>query len=393
MLTSMLVVLLYISAWYNDYEVFFCEHMLESGFMKTVISEIKKLFELDVTTEGESNKLVRVLRSLEFALFLYATICSIFSLVRGNYPVFICYCIGAVFSISLIHFSYHMKVITQILWVNVFTIVAVCLGYFVMGGETRIHNFLFVLTIMVFFAQYGYYKLKAAYCVVIALLYGFLELTRDKIDPTVNVKSFDLYFYGVMDMVVIFVCIGIICYVYSRDSQHLEGKLLEYNTLLKKQASTDPLTGLSNRRSAIELINKLIKEGKEPGFCVCMCDIDFFKKVNDSYGHDIGDNVLRGIAGTMLEGFPHKCLISRWGGEEFLVVFPEMNGDDAKMILDIIRCKIKKMEFRAGDKRFSVTLTYGLAEYGFDGDSEALVKEADNKLYYGKEHGRDQVVY
>ena len=124
-----------------------------------------------------------------------------------------------------------------------------------------------------------------------------------------------------------------------------------------------------------------------------MCDIDFFKKVNDSYGHDIGDKVLAGVAQALVENVTEDCLVSRWGGEEFLIVFPDMNGDEARAMLDKIRSRIKKIVFETGSSNFSITVTYGLAEYGFDGDAEAVVKEADGKLYLGKENGRDQIVF
>ena len=361
--------------------------------MNNFVDKIKYLFEVDVTEEGESNKLVKVLRTVEFVLMVYLMIDGIFCLVKGFFSASVLFAVAWILVVGMFHLSYHAKVMTQILCINVFALVGIGTGYYLLGGDTHIHNYLFVLIVLAFFSKYGYYKLKAAYAVVIAVLYGFFQVFEGRLVPTFQLDAFSRSLFNVIDIVVVFVCIGLICYVYSKDSQHLEGKLLEYNNLLKKQACTDPLTGLCNRRSALELIDKLIKEDKEPGFCVCMCDIDYFKKVNDSYGHDIGDNVLRGIASTMLEGFPPRCLISRWGGEEFLVIFPQMNGDDAKMLLDIMRSKLKKLEYRAGDKKFGVTLTFGLAEYGFDGDADALVKEADNKLYYGKEHGRDQVVF
>lgn len=361
--------------------------------MRRILHDIKSLFEIDVTDEGESNKLVKVLRSLEFAMLMFALALGIVAVSRGIYQEALFFTFVFVFAMSLIHMSYHAKVITQIVCVNMFTLVGVAVGYFWFGGEVHIQNVLFVLVVLAFFSQYGYYGLKAVYSAVVAIVYAVLEMMTGRMVPEVELPLFDLRFLEVGHIVLIFLCIGLICYIYSKDSQHLEGKLLEYNNLLKKQATTDALTGLCNRRSAMELIEKLINSSRDTAFCVCMCDIDFFKKINDSYGHDIGDNVLRGIANTMKEGFPSKCLISRWGGEEFLVILPEMNGDDAKVILDIMRSKLKKMEYRAGDKRFGVTMTFGLAEYGYDGDADGLVKEADNKLYYGKEHGRDQVVF
>ena len=70
-----------------------------------------------------------------------------------------------------------------------------------------------------------------------------------------------------------------------------------------------------------------------------------------------------------------------------------MNGDEARTLLDKIRSRVKKIDFDTGTKTFNITITYGLAEYGFNGDAEAVVKEADDKLYLGKENGRDQIVF
>ncbi len=99
------------------------------------------------------------------------------------------------------------------------------------------------------------------------------------------------------------------------------------------------------------------------------------------------------MAQTLVENVTEDCLVSRWGGEEFLIVFPNMNGDEARSALDMIRSRVKKIEFDTGSTTFSITITYGLAEYGFDGDADAVVKEADDKLYIGKENGRDQIVF
>lgn len=361
--------------------------------MKDVINQFVSLFTVDKTKEGESNKFIIVIRVLEFILFVYSIINATFSFVNGYYAAFTSFLMSGIAFLGVLHLSYRVSVKKQIIGVNIVAFISVVYGYWLFGSDALIQNFFIVLVVLAFFSGYGYYRNKFIYVAFLLLVYIVMEIWGGNFRPDIPLPQAGIHFFKVMDIITSFVCASVICYVYSKDSQHLEGKLMEYNNLLKKQASTDPLTGLCNRRSAIEMINGLIAKPSGKGFCVCMCDIDFFKKVNDSYGHDIGDNVLRGVASTMLEGFPQNCMISRWGGEEFLVIFPEMNGDDAKMLLDIMRAKLKKMEYRAGEKRFGVTLTFGLAEYGYNGDSEALVKEADEKLYYGKEHGRDQVVY
>lgn len=361
--------------------------------MKDFIKHIAELFERDTTGEGESNKIVIVMRAMEFAYIVNALICCCVFAFDKNLPVSVFYLGIAIIYVALLHLSYKIAVRSQIYLVNIISYLVVVISFLGFGTGTLVRNYFFVLVVLCFFSEYGHYKIKTLYSLILGVSYIILQIFINVIKPTIYVSVFGQHFLSMANIICPFLCIGFICYVYSKDSQHLEGKLIEYNNLLKKQASTDPLTGLCNRRSALEEIDRLIKRKSDAGFSVCMCDIDFFKKVNDSYGHDIGDNVLRGVASAMLEGLPKNCTISRWGGEEFLVIFPELNGDYARMVLETIRNKIKKIEFRVADKTFSITVTYGLAEYGFDGDSEKVVKEADNKLYYGKEHGRDQVVF
>ena len=362
--------------------------------MKNILEQILQLYKLDKTGEGESNKLVIVLRTVELTVILYGIICFIYFMAVSMYSVGYQFAGIAIVFFVLLALSYRAKVRTQIILTNVVMLAYVFSSFILFGTGTLVRNYFLALVILAYFSGYGNNVIKGIYAAFVCTLYIVLQYSIGRVEPTINLSHWNEHFLQMMNIIFPFLCVAVVCYVYSNDSQHLEGKLIEYNNLLKKQASTDPLTGLCNRRSAMDKINELIKNNPENGFCVCMCDIDFFKKVNDTYGHDVGDNVLRGVAKTMKEGFPPSCLISRWGGEEFLVIFPNMNGDDAKMILDIIRAKIKKLVFDvSADKQFTITVTYGLAEYGYNGNVEEFVKEADNKLYYGKEHGRDQVVF
>ena len=191
---------------------------------------------------------------------------------------------------------------------------------------------------------------------------------------------------------------SIIAFIFSRDSQELESKLVDYNAQLEKQANTDMLTGLYNRRKALEYLESLTAKKKPQGkdylgFSLCICDIDFFKKVNDNYGHDAGDKVLKGIAGIFREEMKEKTFAARWGGEEFLLLFPGCNGDNAYMELEKIRRKIKEMKVKTEKEDIGVTMTFGLTEYDFNSDLDLAIKEADKKLYLGKEQGRDRIIY
>ena len=361
--------------------------------MKALIDKVKSFFTKDTASEGESAKLLIVLRILFASLIVYCFIALVFCLCTGYCDGALCF--GGAFALYLLMFvcSYHTRTMPLVIVSNILSAIAIIAGYFLLGPLVSIQSFFIVVVVMCYFSGYGYYKIKSIYTFLIFLVYFILQTCFGKIASIIPFTYGGQRFLQFHNLFASFWCVAIICYVYSRDSQHLEGKLIEYNKILKQQASTDTLTGLHNRRSANDFIEKLIKRNDEKGFCVCMCDIDFFKKVNDSYGHDIGDMVLAGVAQTLVENVTEECLVSRWGGEEFLIVFPNMNGDEAKSMLDTIRSRMKKIEFDTGSRKFSITITYGLAEYGFDGNAESVVKEADDKLYIGKENGRDQIVF
>lgn len=159
---------------------------------------------------------------------------------------------------------------------------------------------------------------------------------------------------------------------------------------LKKLIERDALTGLYNRRSGQIRIQKQFEKG-EP-FSVVMGDIDFFKKVNDTYGHDAGDEVLRQVARIISDGLVGKGYVARWGGEEFLMVLERMDAATAAGTIEGILDTIRNTVIESGEHIIKVTMSYGVVEGNFSDSIEYQIKRADKGLYYAKEHGRNQVV-
>ena len=156
---------------------------------------------------------------------------------------------------------------------------------------------------------------------------------------------------------------------------------------------TDKLTGFMNRDGALNAIRTYLKDHKNENYTLCMCDIDNFRQLNETQGDDCGDAVLRDVANTLkteIAGIGTPC---RWGGDEFLLLFPSKNGDEVYNKLFNLRDKIKtRVLFFEGDG-ISITMTYGLTEYDFSGNIEAFVAEAEEKLNLGKQMGGDQVIF
>ena len=173
------------------------------------------------------------------------------------------------------------------------------------------------------------------------------------------------------------------------DSERLMGK----NVDLEESANIDTLTGLRNRRSIDMHIDRAFKLAKGEGkdFSILMCDIDNFKHVNDTYGHDCGDLVLKNIAQIITKEIRPEDIVFRWGGEEILILV-YANGYVAKNVAERCRSTIEESYVEYNGQKISVTITIGGATYYQGATEKVLIKRADDNLYKGKSSGKNQVV-
>ena len=165
--------------------------------------------------------------------------------------------------------------------------------------------------------------------------------------------------------------------------------------ILQIEANTDPLTELSNRRPFLKTMKSEFARAKRTGrpMSVAMIDLDHFKNVNDTYGHDAGDEVLRRISDLLILEFRSIDLIGRLGGEEFAVVFPETDLDGAHTACDRLRRVIAKTPIETSDQTIFVTASIGIATIDAETESDAaLLKLADEQLYAAKTAGRNMVL-
>ena len=160
-------------------------------------------------------------------------------------------------------------------------------------------------------------------------------------------------------------------------------------------ALTDPLTGLHNRRyletHLASMLNQSVRNGRN--LVLMILDIDHFKMVNDTYGHDAGDDVLRGFADRVQRVIRNADLMCRIGGEEFVVVMPDTNLALAQTIAERVRGSVQSEGFMIdkGGKSIGVTVSVGLAQTTPDADPDALFRRADRALYRSKNEGRNRV--
>ncbi|MDA3947077.1 MAG: PAS domain S-box protein [Helicobacteraceae bacterium] len=155
-------------------------------------------------------------------------------------------------------------------------------------------------------------------------------------------------------------------------------------------ATTDSLTGIANRREFSMQLEKEIERAKRYGtpLSLLMYDIDYFKQVNDTFGHDAGDDVLQAITQVVKRNIRAVDLVARWGGEEFMILMPESNGTDAFGAAEKLRKAIAAHLFEQTGR---LTVSFGVTAFSPNDDSNTLLKRVDDALYQAKENGRNRV--
>lgn len=155
-------------------------------------------------------------------------------------------------------------------------------------------------------------------------------------------------------------------------------------------ATTDSLTGIANRREFSSILARELDRAKRYGtpMSLAMYDIDYFKRVNDTYGHDVGDYVLQALTGLVKENIRATDVVARWGGEEFMVLMPQSDIEAARNASEKLRLAIAGHHF---DKLDKLTVSFGIAAFEPQDDLNSLLKRVDEALYRAKAQGRNRV--
>jgi len=166
--------------------------------------------------------------------------------------------------------------------------------------------------------------------------------------------------------------------------------------LVRQQALTDGLTSLANRKAFDAEIVRIAEEAtsNNESFCLILLDIDHFKAFNDTYGHQVGDQVLRLVAQTLIDGVKGRDVAARYGGEEFAIILPQTNLQGGMKVADSLRAVVQSKELvnrNSGETLGRVTLSGGVAQYVNEEPIENLIERSDTALYTAKHNGRNQI--
>jgi diguanylate cyclase (GGDEF)-like protein len=266
-------------------------------------------------------------------------------------------------------------------------------GYLI-GGPGRV-----IALMLLFIAlMFGMFTIRSRQllrsCVLAAVVFGAAFLTvasREQLVPF----SAELQSVVFAVLLVILVSVSLLGHQLSmmRDaSARHKQELTEALAKLQGQAIRDELTGLFNRRHMNVLLNTERSRADRSGraWCVCMIDLDLFKHVNDDYGHNVGDEVLRSTAQVIFDGLRDADQVARWGGEEFLVMFPDTDCQAARLVLERIRQSLARTVVSHTVPDLRVTFSAGVTCYITGEALTDTVDRADHALYQAKAGGRNR---
>ncbi len=345
--------------------------------------------------KNESQKAVVALRFASLVLMAYLVLLAVVLGVVGE-AGHVAFGVAFFLLYAYVFYCTYQDRMKQVyVLMNCVTVMWVGIFYLSFGGDIGVQHFLYALILIdiLLNRKHPIVILSVIYLIRLGM-YIYLMFQPTAVNDVLATEiEILLYALSLVMEGALVLFVGI---YFTKDAFQMETRLKRYNEELRHIASTDPLTRLWNRFRMIEHVEHCLKryDRSELSFLsVAIADIDHFKHVNDTYGHECGDEVLRRLA-ELFRGFmDQKGAAARWGGEEFLFLFEDQNGDDAWLELCQLQRKVGKLDIPYEDQILHVTMTFGLIEYDRHLSLDENIKLADDKLYKGKTSGRNRIIY
>ena len=362
--------------------------------MKKLYEKIRNLVLRDLEKEGESNDLSILLRALSIlgTIHFFSFIFPIASIGHIVITLFLIFGIGIMMGVFIC--TYENRTMYGLWLYNILILffcilMSMCIDwglFFVPHIFTTILLVFYCIKLPIFRKIF-----YAGFCTVIMLALSIAHFFIPmRTSPPLIIKITLL----TLNIIITFLSFTIVSYAFYLKYTKSEEKIIQYNKRLEHMVNTDALTTLWNRRAMNEHLSILVnKHNKyQADFSIAILDIDFFKKVNDEYGHGMGDFVLKSLSYLLKTFMDEKGHVARWGGEEFLLTFENMDYDQAIAFMEELRIRIEDQEFAFKDVKLHLTITAGIEEYYSDCGLDQTLSKADEKLYIGKTSGRNQIV-
>jgi diguanylate cyclase (GGDEF)-like protein len=300
---------------------------------------------------------------------------------------------GALFFYLLVRFSERLRLAPQVLAVLQALFAIVCgMSAYAISGPVR-GALLSMTVVVVAFCMFALRPLQTLLLTATALtgmgatMWWLQSLDPVRFPPAIEAITFGYLAAALLSTAVLTGEMSKLRARLKRKKKELEHALATIQLL----ATVDELTSLANRRHMNEVLAaEERRQTGEAGSCVALLDIDFFKQVNDRYGHAAGDAVLRAFAGVARLAVRGNDVLARWGGEEFLLLLPEAAPEDARQVLQRMAQRVHAMQVPGLDGR-RISFSAGLAERRAGEAFADAINRADKALYRAKELGRDRI--
>lgn len=275
------------------------------------------------------------------------------------------------------------RLAVALIWVEVLGHAA--LGITMIGWDSGFHYYL-----LMFIPAISVAASKRSAAIALSVLWAYyvgLDVLMWNIEPVQPISETALHLVQLFNLTVVFAMFSYLASYYLQMVVRAQRKL-------KEMATTDPLTGLFNRRHMQFLAESELARFERSGHPVSflLLDADYFKAINDKYGHETGDQVLVTLSRLIRDELRTQDLVARWGGEEFLVLLPDTRADSARGIAERIRASLESFPWKqVADQNLVVTLSAGISELREGDDLNSVINRADHALYRGKGAGRNRV--
>lgn len=262
-------------------------------------------------------------------------------------------------------------------------ILAVC----VIGLASGFHFYILLVIPVAVISNFRSLAVKVMLVSILTMIYLGMDMLLLRRPPMVALPTTvidGLHYFNVLGTVLILIFLAAYYhYLISKAEANL-----------RAMATTDPLTQLINRRAVIEAIREEERRVQRANtqMSFVLCDLDHFKLVNDTYGHDAGDEVLKAVSRVLSDGVREVDHLARWGGEEFLLVLPGAGTQEAELVAERLRQRIEALRVKVGHQELHISMTFGVSARHPGETSENSISRADQALYEGKHAGRNRVV-
>ena len=363
--------------------------------MKLIQSFIN-LINKDVNNQNETKTVPVMLRIISMGMCAYLLLMLIALIDAGMHVMTVTDIVCIIMLSICFLLTYREKNKAAVILQHVAILIWILAAVLMLGWECGAQQFITLLLVSLFTGSYFNSRIKIEYSVLLVLIHVGLHLYLVMNKPYYQQTFFEMLYTHIISIVFCFGIISAVVVTFAHTSIAMEAKLKGYNDNLKRLANVDSLTGLKNRRCMMKYLKENVESagpGRQNNAVIAIGDIDLFKRFNDRYGHACGDEVLTQLSALFMDYMEDKGEVARWGGEEFLLVFNDCTFEQGIEHMEKLIHRIRLMDIRYGGESLRVTMTFGISEYNPELTVDAIINNADKKLYFGKQNGRNRIVY